>query len=30
VDSRAKPLTYRDAGDLDGASALFPEALGES
>jgi flavin reductase (DIM6/NTAB) family NADH-FMN oxidoreductase RutF len=24
LDSRAKPLTYRDTGDLDGASALFP------
>ena len=30
VDSRAKPLTYRDTGDLHGASALFPDALGES
>src|SRR5262249_50220096 len=24
LDSRAKPLTYGDTGDLDGASALFP------
>ena len=30
LDSRAKPLTYRDTGDLDGASALFPDALEES
>ena len=30
LDSRAKPLTYGDTGDLDGASALFPDALGES
>jgi flavin reductase (DIM6/NTAB) family NADH-FMN oxidoreductase RutF len=24
VDPKAKPLVYRDTGDLDGASALFP------
>lgn len=30
LDSRAKPLTYGDTGDLDGAAALFPDALGES
>ena len=30
LDSRAKPLSYRDTGDMDGASALFPDTLGES
>jgi flavin reductase (DIM6/NTAB) family NADH-FMN oxidoreductase RutF len=28
LDSRAKPLSYRDTGDLDGASALFPDGSG--
>ena len=30
LDSRAKPLSYRDTGDLDGAFALFPDAARES
>src|SRR5262249_5400146 len=30
LDSRAKPLSYRDTGDMDGASALFPDTHGES
>ena len=29
VDERAEPLTYRDTSDLDGASTLFPDRLGE-
>jgi flavin reductase (DIM6/NTAB) family NADH-FMN oxidoreductase RutF len=28
VDARAKPLTYRDTGDLDGGASLFPDRLG--
>jgi len=29
VDAEAKPLTYRDTGDMDGASVLFPDRLGK-
>ncbi len=28
VDARAKPLTYRDTGDLDGVASRFPDRLG--
>gem|GEM_PF-110976 len=28
LDSRAKPMTYRDTGAMDGAAALFPDGFG--
>jgi flavin reductase (DIM6/NTAB) family NADH-FMN oxidoreductase RutF len=30
LDSGAEPMAYRETGAMDGAAALFPEALGES
>ena len=30
LDAAAEPLTYRETGALDGASALFPERFGEA
>jgi flavin reductase (DIM6/NTAB) family NADH-FMN oxidoreductase RutF len=29
LDSEAEPMSYRQTGDLDGASALFPDAFGD-
>ena len=29
LDSKAEPMTYRETGAMDGASALFPEAFGD-
>jgi flavin reductase (DIM6/NTAB) family NADH-FMN oxidoreductase RutF len=29
LDSKAEPLTYRETGDMDGASALFPNVFGD-
>jgi flavin reductase (DIM6/NTAB) family NADH-FMN oxidoreductase RutF len=29
VDAEAEPLTYRHTGDIDGASALFPDRFGK-
>src|SRR4029079_5922866 len=28
LDSEAEPMSYRQTGDMDGASALFPDAFG--
>ena len=28
MDAKAAPLAYRDTGDMDGASALYPDRLG--
>jgi flavin reductase (DIM6/NTAB) family NADH-FMN oxidoreductase RutF len=28
LDSKAEPMTYRETGSLDGASALFPDVFG--
>jgi hypothetical protein len=30
VDSEAEPMTYRETGAMDGASALFPEGFGDA
>ena len=30
LDAAAEPLTYRETGALDGASALFPERFGDA
>jgi flavin reductase (DIM6/NTAB) family NADH-FMN oxidoreductase RutF len=27
LDSEAEPMCYRQTGDMDGASALFPDAF---
>ena len=29
LDSKAEPLTYRETGAMDGASALFPDVFGD-
>ena len=29
VDSKAEPMTYRETGDMNGASALFPDVFGD-
>jgi flavin reductase (DIM6/NTAB) family NADH-FMN oxidoreductase RutF len=29
LDSKAEPMTYRETGVMDGASALFPDAFGD-
>jgi len=29
LDSEAEPMSYRQTGDMDGASALFPDAFGD-
>ena len=29
LDSEAEPMSYRQTGDLDGASALFPDVFGD-
>ena len=29
LDSKAEPMVYRETGAMDGASALFPDALGD-
>ena len=28
LDSKAEPMTYRETGPMDGASALFPNVFG--
>jgi flavin reductase (DIM6/NTAB) family NADH-FMN oxidoreductase RutF len=30
LDSEVEPMTYRDTGAMDGASALFPEGFGDA
>jgi flavin reductase (DIM6/NTAB) family NADH-FMN oxidoreductase RutF len=30
LDSEAEPMTYRETGAMDGASALFPEGFGDA
>jgi flavin reductase (DIM6/NTAB) family NADH-FMN oxidoreductase RutF len=30
LDSKAEPMTYRETGAMDGASALFPELFGKA
>ena len=30
LDSEADPMTYRESGAMDGASALFPEGFGDA
>jgi flavin reductase (DIM6/NTAB) family NADH-FMN oxidoreductase RutF len=30
LDSKAEPMTYRETGAMDGASALFPDVFGDS
>ena len=30
LDSEADPMTYRETGAMDGASALFPEGFGDA
>ncbi len=30
VDSKAEPMTYRETGAMDGASALFPDGFGDA
>jgi flavin reductase (DIM6/NTAB) family NADH-FMN oxidoreductase RutF len=30
LDSDAEPMCYRETGAMDGASALYPDVLGES
>jgi hypothetical protein len=27
LDAKAEPMTYRETGGMDGASALFPESF---
>ena len=29
VDSKAEPMTYRETGDMNGTSALFPDVFGD-
>jgi flavin reductase (DIM6/NTAB) family NADH-FMN oxidoreductase RutF len=29
LDAEAEPMSYRQTGEMDGASALFPDVLGE-
>lgn len=29
IDAQARPLTYQDTGDLDGAADLFPDSFGD-
>jgi len=29
LDAKAEPMTYRETGAMDGASALFPDVLGD-
>ena len=30
LDAKAEPMTYRETGAMDGATALFPDAFGDS